>query len=77
MRAWEEGSSRPSQPLLAFEDETLTVVSIGIAVDDQFSPAVSSSVAFRSFTSIPEPPTMMLSAIFFAGVFAWQWRRWS
>jgi hypothetical protein len=26
--------------------------------------------------SIPEPPTAMLSAILFAGVFAWQCRRW-
>jgi hypothetical protein len=80
---WRPGEPRPIDPLLSATDDAITVAGeVGI---DYYTlmppPRVLGSAIFRyvhvSDTPIviPEPCTATLSAIFFAGVFAWQWRR--
>jgi hypothetical protein len=76
--AWRPGESRPPVPQLQTRSSLFDEGAVGVSYDPG-APG-RGSATFRYIhvadASIPEPPTAMLSAVFFAGVFAWQWRRW-
>ena len=76
--AWRPGESRPTVPQLETTSSLFSDGTVGISYDPGAPGRGSATFRFVHVadTSIPEPPTAALSAIFFAGVFAWQWRRW-
>jgi RNA polymerase sigma factor (sigma-70 family) len=73
--AWRDGDAKPIRPQLEVTDSRYAEGAVGIV-----HAAINSGIGIFRYVhvadaSIPEPPTMILSAIFFAGVFAWRWRR--
>jgi RNA polymerase sigma factor (sigma-70 family) len=80
--AWRAGEPRPKEPLLTATNSVITQAGeVGVAYYSIVpNHPVLGSAAYRfvhvADTSIPEPSTATLSSVFFAGVIAWQWRRW-
>ena len=73
---WEFDEPKPSLPVLETTDDELTGKGVaGLLVDGRGPHRVAYRYVQVADSPIPEPSTAILSAIFFAGVFAWQWRR--
>jgi hypothetical protein len=76
---WRDGETEPAAPQVvtsssAFASGLLAIeanVTGGLGRQGQLTATFDDIV----FTTIPEPPTALLSAVFFAGIIAWQWRR--
>jgi RNA polymerase sigma factor (sigma-70 family) len=76
---WRDGEAVPSAPQLAVVDTAFSAGLLGVEANVTGGLGRQGQLGATfddiQFTTIPEPPTAILSAIFFTGVFAWQWRR--
>jgi hypothetical protein len=73
--AWRLGEAKPAAPLLSVTDNAYTSGVPGLLISGVNAHSAAYRYVHVANSPIPEPSTAALSAIFFAGVFAWQWRR--